>query len=428
MDLQVVLAVGVFILCFGLLTNNKINQVIVALAGGIFMLVFGIVDQNKAFSYYIDWNVIFLLIGMMFMVGIIKTTGLFQYIAIKTAKVSKGEPIRILVLLFVVTGVLSAFLDNVTTIMIITPISILIAIELGLSPLPFVITQAIASNIGGTATLIGDPPNLMIGSAANLTFIDFIKNLAPVICFEMIISVTIFWFFFRKKLQVNNERKARILEFEEKKQIKDVSLLIFSGIVMAVFITMLFLQDLLHLHAATIALFCAIILMIRNHKNLDLGEFFGKEVEWESIFFFIGLFILVGGLEEVGVIEKISHWILQSTKGDIKSTSIVIVWGFGIASAFVNNIPFVATMIPLITKMSTVLGKQAVLPLWWSLSLGACLGGNGTLIGASANVISAGIAKKSGYPISFWQFTKYGAIITIINLAISSIYIGAFFF
>jgi Na+/H+ antiporter NhaD/arsenite permease-like protein len=421
--LQEIFALSIFIICFALFTNNKLNAVLIALSGGFLMILLHIVSQEKAFSHYIDWNVIFLLIGMMLMIGVIKTTGLFEYVAIKTAKIAKGEPVKILIMLFFTTAIFSAFLDNVTTVIILTPISILIAVELGISPLPFVITQAIASNIGGTATLIGDPPNLMIGSAANLNFMDFVVNLSPVIAILIILNAIIFFIFFKHKLIVHNSRKARILEFDEKQQIMDKGLLIFSIITLIVFVILLFFQDHLKIHAATIAIICALVLMIKNHKNIKFEEFFGHEIEWESIFFFIGLFVLVGGVEEVGFIDKVSNYLINLTQGNIRNTSVLFIWGFGIASSIINNIPFVATMIPLLQKMGQALGQQNVMPLWWALSLGTCLGGNGTLIGASANIISTGIAKKSGFPISFWQFTKYGMLVTFVNLSVSSIYV-----
>jgi len=423
LQLQEIIALSVFVLCFILFTNSKLNSVLVALCGGFSMIVFHIISQEKAFSEYVDWNVIFLLIGMMLMIGVIKTTGLFEYIALRTAKIAKGEPVRILIMLFLTTAFLSAFLDNVTTVIIITPISILIAVELGISPLPFVISQAIGSNIGGTATLIGDPPNLMIGSAAHLSFLDFVYNLTPVIIIEVLVGALFFYIFFRKRLVVQNWRKAKILEFDEKQQITDKGLMIFSIVILVLFVVFLFFQDYFKIHAATVAIACALILMIRNRKNIHTEEFFKNEIEWDSIFFFIGLFILVGGVDQAGIIDKISNWLIALTNGNIRATSVIFVWGFGIASGIINNIPFVATMIPLLNKMSIALGAQNVLPLWWSLALGSCLGGNGTLIGASANIISAGISIKSGFPISFWTFTKYGMIITIINLAISSVYV-----
>ncbi|MFA7056372.1 MAG: ArsB/NhaD family transporter [Candidatus Cloacimonadales bacterium] len=423
MDTQMILAIVIFVGCYFFIATEKINKIIVALAGAVIYMALGFVPQAKAFAHYIDWNVVFLLIGMMIMVGVIRRTGLFEYVAIFLAKKAKGDPKKILLMLFFITGIFSALLDNVTTVVIITPISILIAVEMGISPLPFVITQAIASNIGGTATLIGDPPNLMIGSAAGISFFGFVENLALFVLFNMIISSIVMYLFFRKKLVVSNERRARIMEFDEKQMITDKGLLIYSLIVFALFLTLLFLQDILGLHAATIALIAATALMLRS-KKVNVDDFISEEVEWGTIIFFIGLFIMVGALEEVGVIGLMSGKIMDLTHGNMKATAMSMVWTAGIASAFIDNIPFVATMIPMIKDISASVGVEKVMPLWWALSLGACFGGNGTLIGASANVISAGISKKSNYPISFWTFTKYGAVITVINLITSTAFIA----
>lgn len=423
MDTQMILAILIFVGCYFFIATEKINKIIVALAGAVIYLAFGFIPQAKAFSHYIDWNVIFLLIGMMIMVGVIKSTGLFEYVAIYLAKKAKGDPKKILIMLFFITGIFSAFLDNVTTVVIITPISILIAVEMGISPLPFIIAQIIASNIGGTATLIGDPPNLMIGSAAGISFFSFVENLALFVLFNMIVSSAMMFLLFRKQLVVSNERRARIMEFDEKKLITDKRLLIYSLAIFGVFLTLLFLQEILQLHAATIALVAATALMLKARK-MDVDNFISKEVEWGTIIFFIGLFIMVGALEESGVITLMSSKIMQLTHGNMKSTAMSMVWTAGIASAFIDNIPFVATMIPMIKSIALTAGTEQVMPLWWALSLGACFGGNGTLIGASANVISVGISKRSDFPISFWTFTKYGALVTVVNLTFSTLFIA----
>lgn len=430
MDAQMLIALAIFLICYVFIATEKINKIVVALSGAVIYLLFGFLPQTKAFSDYIDWNVIFLLIGMMIMVGIIKTTGVFQFIAVYLAKKAKGSPKKILIILFFITGIFSALLDNVTTVIIICPISILIAVEMGISPLPFVITQALASNIGGTATLIGDPPNIMIGSAAGLSFLMFVRNLAPFVIINMFACAGIVYLFFRKQLIVSNERRARIMEFEEKALITDKSLLVYSIVVFCIFLLLLLLQDILHLSAATIALTAAVLLMLKANK-INIEHFVSNEVEWGTILFFIGLFIMVGSLEEVRLIALLSEKVMEFTKGNIKLTAVSLIWTSGIASAFIDNIPFVATMIPVIKDFAVNLGTTPLaknmlspeMPLWWALSLGACFGGNGTLIGASANLISAGICKKSNYPISFLTFTKYGAIITVFNLTLSTLFI-----
>lgn len=420
MDSHALITIGVFVVILAGIMTEKVNKTAAALFGAMLMVLLGVFNQAKAYQY-IDWNVVFLLIGMMVITSVTKRTGLFQYLAIKVAKLARGEPIAILILLAVVTALVSAFLDNVTTVLILVPITFLIAVELGVSPVPYVIILAMASNIGGTATLIGDPPNIMIGSAAGLGFVDFLANLAPVALIILSALCAFVFLVFRKELRVSAERKARILAFDESKSIENKPLLAKSLLVLGIVIGGFLLHDKLHLEPSTTALAgAALLLILSGFKEVE--EVFG-EVEWTTIMFFIGLFMLVGGLVEIGVMTKLSSLLIGATSGHIKITTFVILWASGILSAFLDNIPFVATMIPLIKDMGQSLGSKAIEPLWWALSLGACLGGNGTLIGASANVVSAGISKKNGYPISFKEFTKYGASFTFIALAISSVYV-----
>ncbi|MGC8771340.1 MAG: ArsB/NhaD family transporter [Brevinematia bacterium] len=420
MSISSIIALIIFILVYIIMTGEIINKTIIALIGGVLIAILKIIPQEKIFEF-VDWNVIFLLIGMMIIVGITKHTGLFQFVAIKAAKIARGNPITILILLVLITAVFSAFLDNVTTILILTPVTILIAVELGISPVPFIISESISSNIGGTATLIGDPPNIMIGSAAGLDFNSFITNLTPVIIIILITFIFIIYMLFSKKMHVSNERKSRIMDFEEKKSITDKKLLIKSLFVLGITIIGFILHGVINVEPSVIALGGASLLMLLSGKH-EVESFF-VEIEWGTVFFFIGLFILIGGLVETGLIKKMAEFVLSLTKGNIKNTSILILWASGIFSALVDNIPYVATMIPMIKDIGVQMGATNINPLWWSLALGACLGGNGTLIGASANVVASGIAGKSGYKISFMEFTKYGAIITIISLIISTAYI-----
>jgi Na+/H+ antiporter NhaD/arsenite permease-like protein len=413
---SLILFVGVYIA----LTTEIINKTAAALLGAMLMVVAGIISQEAAFEH-IDWNVIFLLIGMMIIMNITKQTGLFQYVAIKVAKLSRGEPLVILVLLSLITALFSAVLDNVTTVLIIIPITILIAVELGITPVPFVVTLAMASNVGGTATLIGDPPNIMIGSQAGLSFVDFLLNLAPVIIVILAVFCGMVVLVFRKQLRVSNERKARIMSFDETKAIENPALLVKSLAVLGLVVLAFLLHGLLELEASTIALTGAVLLIVLSGQKEV--EHLLSEIEWTTIFFFLGLFMLVGGLVEVGIMAKVSSWLIGATAGHLRLTQFVILWVSGILSAVVDNIPFVATMIPLIKDMGTQLGPEAIKPLWWTLALGACLGGNGTLIGASANVVAVGLSAKSGHPVSFWDFTKYGAVFTLISLAISTVYV-----
>jgi Na+/H+ antiporter NhaD/arsenite permease-like protein len=413
-------ALAIFVGAYVFIATEMVNKTVVALLGGAVFVMIGAIGQEEAFRV-IDWNVIFLLVSMMVIVNITRTTGLFQYVAIKTAKAARGNPVKILILLSVVTGLFSAFLDNVTTILILTPVTILIAVELGISPVPFIMSEAVVSNMGGTMTLIGDPPNIMIGSAAGLDFLSFIVNLAPVIIVIVLLFCVVSFYRFRKKLVVSNERKARIMEFDESKSIEDRPLLFKCLVVLSVVILGFLLHGFLHMEASTIALFGASALLLLTGKR-ELDEYF-REIEWGTIFFFIGLFILVGGLVELGVIGKIAKALLSITGGNIKVTTVFLVWASGILSSFIDNIPYVATMIPMIHEIGASVGAEAVTPLWWALSLGACLGGNGTLVGASANVVAAGIATKSGYRITFLEFTKYGALYTLISLAVSTVYL-----
>jgi len=420
-----IIAIIIFIIVYIFISNEKINKSVVVLLGASIYILLHIISQETAFEF-IDWNVIFLLVGMMIIVGITKRTGVFQYSAIKIAKISKGDPIKILIFLSLLTAVASAFLDNVTTILIITPVTILITVELGLSPIPFIISEAISSNIGGTATLVGDPPNIMIGSAANLSFNDFIKTLSPIIVLIFIIFSVITVLFFKSRMHVTNEKRARIMELDETKVIEDKALLKKSLFILLLVIIGFIFHDRLGVEASTIALFGASLLMIiTNSHEIDK---FVHEVEWGTIFFFIGLFMLVGGLVELGIIKQIAQIMLKFTNSNVKITSYMILWASGILSAFIDNIPYVATMIPLIQEIGNHLGQHAIQPIWWSLALGACLGGNGTMIGASANVLAVGLARKSGYKISFLQFTKYSIIITLISLLLSNIYIFIIFF
>jgi Na+/H+ antiporter NhaD/arsenite permease-like protein len=424
MNSTMILTIAVFVAIYAAITTEIVNKTAAALFGAMLMVMLGVISQEDAFRY-IDLNVIFLLIGMMILTGITKRTGLFQFMAIKLAKLAKGEPIAILILLAAATALVSAFLDNVTTVLILVPITFLIAVELDVRPEPFVIVLAMASNVGGTATLIGDPPNIMIGSAAGLGFTDFLLKLSPVILVILAALCAFVWLVFRKELVVSAERKARIMAFDQAKAITDKPLLAKSLAVLGMVILGFLLHDRLGLGASTLALAgAALLLAISGFK--DVEEIFG-EIEWTTIMFFIGLFMLVGALVHVGVMEKLSSLLLGATAGHAKATTLVVLWASGILSAFVDNIPFVATMIPLIKDMGTSLGPKAIEPLWWALSLGACLGGNGTLIGASANVVSAGISGKNGHPISFAYFMKFGATFAFISLLISSAYLLLFF-
>lgn len=420
MENQAILAIGIFLVIYGFIIAEKIHRTIVAMIGGTLMVVLGIVDQETAL-HHIDFNTLGLLVGMMMIVGVTAETGLFKYIAVVAAKKAKGEPVRILIALALITAVGSAFLDNVTTVLLMVPVTFSITKQLRVNPVPFLITQIIASNAGGTATLIGDPPNIMIGSAVKeLSFMDFIVNLAPIAALVMAVYIPIFIFLFRKKIQTTNELKQTIMEMDESELITDRVLLRKCLIVLGLTILGFFTHQLLHLESATVALAGAFLLLLLTGEHM-MEEAFAK-VEWATIFFFVGLFVLVSGLIETGVIAKLAEQAIELTGGDLVTTSMLILWLSAIASAFLDNIPFVATMIPMIQEMGHM-GVSNLEPLWWSLALGACLGGNGSLIGASANLIVAGMSGKEGHPIRFVQFLKYGFPLMLLSIVLSSIYV-----
>ncbi|MBO9599057.1 MAG: ArsB/NhaD family transporter [Cohnella sp.] len=420
MEQQAVWAIAIFLIIYALIISEKIHRTIVAMIGGVLMVAFGIVDQQEAL-HHIDFNTLGLLVGMMIVVSITADTGLFKFIAVWAAKKSKGNPVRILVTLSLITAIGSAFLDNVTTVLLMVPVTFSITRQLGVRPIPFLIAQIIASNVGGTATLIGDPPNIMIGSAVKeLSFMAFINNLAPVVFVIMAATLPIFVLIFRKQIVTTPEAKQRIMEMDEKALIQDRGLLIKSLAVLGLTIIGFFLHQALHLESATVALAGAFLLLLMTGEH-KMEEAFTK-VEWTTIFFFVGLFVLVSGLIETGVIAELAAKAIELTNGDVVATSLLILWLSAIASAFLDNIPFVATMIPMIQEMGNM-GVSNLEPLWWSLALGACLGGNGSLIGASANLIVAGMSGKEGHPIKFVQYLKYGFPLMLLSVVIAHVYI-----
>ncbi|MFZ5634325.1 MAG: SLC13 family permease [Bacillota bacterium] len=420
---QVIFTGGVFLLTYAMIIAEKIHRTVVALAGAAIVILAGIISQDQAVEA-IDFNTIGLLVGMMIIVGITRHTGVFEYMAVVAARLSKGEPIAIMISLSVITAVLSAFLDNVTTVLLIVPVTFAIANELKLNVIPFLIAEVVASNIGGTATLIGDPPNIMIGSATGLGFMDFVIALTPVII--VILIATMIWlkFLYGKQMVAEPQLKKNIVMMDPNEQIKDRRLLKKCLIAIGITILGFFLHQYLHLESATVALSGATLLLLMTR---DEPEHALAAVEWPVIFFFVGLFIIVGALEQVGIIEAIARKSLELTGGAMVPTGLLILWLSAIASAFVDNIPFVATMIPLIQDMGRLGGITDLNPLWWSLSLGACLGGNGTLIGASANVVVAGMAEKRGILITFIKFTKVAFPMMIMSIIISTVYLLLFF-
>jgi Na+/H+ antiporter NhaD/arsenite permease-like protein len=418
-----------FVVTYAVIVSEKVNRAIVSLLGAGLMVMLGVLNQETAISG-IDFNTLGLLTGMMVIVTITKRSGVFQYIAVWSAKKVKAQPWGILLMLSVVTAVFSALLDNVTTVLLIVPVTLLICHELDLSPYPFLFAEIFASNIGGTATLIGDPPNIMIGSAVHLTFNDFLFNLAPIVPLILLVTLGVIYAVWGRKLQATDEARERIMRFREQDAITDARLLKQSLFVLFLVIGGFVLAQPLQLEPASIAMFGAAFLLLLSNlhrspeqQSENVQKIFSK-VEWVTIFFFIGLFVAVKGIEQAGVLEILADKALGMTGGDMTLTAMTILWISAIASAIVDNIPFVATMIPLIKSMApTFGGAENLMPLWWSLALGACLGGNGSLVGASANLIVAGFAERSGHRIRFLPFMAAAFPLMILSVLIASIYI-----
>lgn len=416
------LSIAIFLLVYITIMTDKIPRTIVAMLGAVAIIVLGVVNQEQAFEH-IDFNTIGLLIGMMIIVGITRQSGVFEYVAIKSAKMVGGKPLAIMAALAVVTGVASALLDNVTTVLLIVPVTYAITDRLNITPLPFLFAEIMASNIGGTSTLIGDPPNIMIGSATGLGFIDFLTNLILPVITILIITIGIMVFIYRKQLKTTDDCREKIFSLNEKQAIKDWLLLKRSLIILALTITGFLLHQTLHLESATVALLGASLLMLFSNQN---PEEILLNIEWPTIFFFAGLFVLVGGLVETGVIKMVASEALKITGGSLVRTGMLVLWLSAIASAFIDNIPFVATMIPLLQTI----GQLTNLPMesiWWALSLGACLGGNGTLIGASANVVVAGIAERHGNSITFMDYLRRGFPLMLISIIVATAYLYLFY-
>ncbi|WP_139489219.1 SLC13 family permease [Brevibacillus dissolubilis] len=420
MSNQAILAIGLFLVTYGFIISEKIHRTIVAMIGGILMILFGIITQETAI-HHVDFNTLGLLIGMMILVTITAQTGVFKYMAIKAAKLAKGDPLRILVYMSIITALASALLDNVTTVLLMVPVTFSIARQLRVNPVPYLISEIIASNVGGTSTLIGDPPNIMIGSAVpELDFMAFLVNLAPIAFLIMAVTIALFYVIYRKQLVSSPELQAKIMDLNEHDELTDPKLLRKSLAVLVLTIAGFVLHGVFHLESATVALTGAFLLLLLTGEHY-LEDAMTK-VEWNTIFFFIGLFVLVSGLVETGVIAMLAEHAISLTEGDPWATASLILWLSAIASAFVDNIPFVATMIPMIQQMGA-LGITDLEPLWWSLALGACLGGNGTVIGASANVIVVGMAAKEGHHISFMGYLKIAFPLMILSIIMSHAYL-----
>ena len=421
MDFIQIFSIVIFIAVMACIVSDKLHRTLAALLGAIVVLVSGILPFEECLQY-IDFNTLGVLIGMMLFVSVIKHSGFFEYISIKAARFAKGDPWKIMVALVVITAVASAFLDNVTTVILICPMTLMICRELKLDPAPFFITQIIASNIGGTATLIGDPPNIMISSPAGFSFLDFIIIDAPIAVIVLVATIVCFRFFFMKKLIVLPENVTDFSHLNANEAIKSKSLFI-KSIVMFLLVTVAFmLHSILHLETSLIALSAAGIMMLLGRQSVEKSI---HDVEWTTIGFFIGLFIIVGAMAHTGVIDMFADFLVNATGGNLIVTMLAILVASAILSAIIDNIPFVATMIPVLLTMQA--SGIDVVPLWWALSLGACFGGNGTLIGASANVILSGICNREGYCLTFNQFLKYGLPIMLLSIVLSGVYLFLIF-
>ena len=442
---SVSLALLIFAVCYLVIMTERIHKTIVALFGAAVMIGLGVVSQDEAFyshEFGVDYNVVFLLIGMMVIINIVRETGLFEVLAIWAAQRADAKPFRLLVLLALLTAGLSAMLDNVTTVLLMAPVTLAITKRLELNPIAFLLTEALASNIGGTATLVGDPPNIMIASKAELGYLDFLLVLGPLVVVLMAVFVAALWVIFGRQMAVAPHLRTAVLALSSQEAVSDRVFLRRCLWLLGIVNVGFCVHSLIHLEPATIALLGASLFMLIGHarrKPEDVEELsYLTDVEWKTIFFFIGLFVLVGGLVKVGVIRYLADQLVAMTRGNLAGSTMAVLWGSAILSAVVDNIPYVAAMNPLIVDLArslhpeisdyaTLVHQPDIIPLWWALALGACLGGNGTIIGASANVVIVDLARKAGYRITFWQFFKFGFPVMIGSVALSAIYLWIVF-
>jgi Na+/H+ antiporter NhaD/arsenite permease-like protein len=416
-----VVAIVVFLLALAVIALEWVHRTKAALVGAALVVVIGVIDQEQAIEA-VDWGTLGLLAGMMVIVGVTEKTGVFTYLALRVAQLSRGKPARLLFLLAGVTGLLSAFLDNLTAILLVVPITLLLADILRISPIPLVLTEVVASNVGGTATLIGDPPNILIGThVSELSFVDFVVNLAPVSVVTLSVVTAFLYLVFRRHLVVDRERVAELDRLDPAADMREAPYVKRSLAVLAGTILAFFLHAPLHLEPAVVALAGATTMLLLSVKDVEQAL---ERVEWSTLFFFVGLFVMVGALEERGVIDDVADWLADLTGGSRVAESMVILWGGAAGSALVDNIPFTAAMIPVVDRLTA--GEAFDDALWWSLALGACFGGNATMIAAAANVAATGVLERGGKRISFLRFIAIGLPVTIISLAIATVYLLLF--
>ena len=417
MDVSQIVAVAVFVVVMITIMTEKLHRSLAAITGAMIVLALHVMPFDAAMEH-IDFNTLGVLLGMMLFVSVVKLSGVFEFLAIKCARLAKGDPWKIMLLFVLLTAVLSAFLDNVTTVLLIGPMTLTVCKLLDVNPIPFFMTEILASNIGGTATLIGDPPNIMIGSAAGYSFFDFILYDAPAVAIILVAILGVFYALYGRKMNVDDEHKARIMELDEHAQIKNRRLLKQSVVMTALVVVGFMAHGALGLDSCIIALGAAGIIMLISGESIEEAL---SNVEWTTLSFFAGLFVIVGALAETGVIGMLANGLIDATGGNVFITMLVLLIGSAVISSFLDNIPFVATMIPILLAMEST--GMDVTPLWWAVSLGACLGGNGTLIGASANVVLSDISKKHGYEITFAKFFKTGFPIMLLTILIAGVYL-----
>lgn len=417
MDVNQIVAIAVFVVVMIAIMTEKLHRSLAAITGAMIVLALHVMPFDAAMEH-VDFNTLGVLLGMMLFVSVVKLSGVFEFLAIKCARLAKGDPWKIMLLFVLLTATLSAFLDNVTTVLLIGPMTLTVCKLLDINPIPFFMTEILASNIGGTATLIGDPPNIMIGSAAGFSFFDFILYDAPAVVIILIAVIGAFYLVYGRKMHVDEKHRSRIMELDEHQQIKNMRLLKQSAVMTLAVVIGFMAHGALGLESCIIALGAAGVIMLISGESIEDAL---ANVEWTTLSFFAGLFVIVGALAETGVIGMLANGLINATGGNVFITMLVLLVGSAIVSSFLDNIPFVATMIPILLAMEST--GMDVTPLWWAVSLGACLGGNGTLIGASANVVLSDISKKHGYEITFASFFKTGFPIMLLTILIAGVYL-----
>jgi Na+/H+ antiporter NhaD/arsenite permease-like protein len=423
-----VVAITVFVVAYALIASDRLNKTLVALCGAGVLAALVVVDSQDAFfsrETGIDWDVIFLLLGMMVIVSVLRQTGVFEYVAIWAAKRAKGSPLRIMILLVLVTAVASALLDNVTTVLLVAPVTLLVCDRLEIGAAPFLMAEVFASNIGGTATLIGDPPNIIIASRAGLSFNDFLVYTLPIVVIVLAVFVVMLPRLFRGSFDVDPDRVADIMSLEEREAIRDPALLIKCGVVLVLVFAAFIAHSTLHIAPSIVALLGAgVLILITRLRNAE----YLSAVEWQTLLFFAGLFIMVGALVKTGVIDQLARWATDATGGDELLTTMLILGISVPVSGVIDNIPYVATMAPIVQQLAANVDDPHQNVLWWALTLGADFGGNLTAVGASANVVMLGIALRSGNPISFWEFTRKGLVVTAMSVSLAALYLWIRYF